>query len=170
MVGVNDGRELWEKMMDADAGSTRIERIGGTPIWEFFPSPFHQDVLRTVDRSVRPMDENGACACYTLSDAYLRLPDGSLRRPDLMVYCNKPEIVRREPLAEVPGAVVEILSPGGEMKDLQLGPPSYLANGVLDVIVIDPESSVCTHFRRDGSRTLRRGETIRLEMGCVVTV
>ena len=56
------------------------------------------------------------------------------------------------------------------MKDLQLGPPSYLSNGVMDVIVINPETSVCTHFRRDGSRTLRRGETIRLEMGCVVTV
>ena len=103
MVGVDDGRELWEKMMDAEAGSTRMESIGGTPIWEFFPSPFHQDVLRTVDRSVRPVDEKGACTCYTLSDAYIRLRDGSLRRPDLMVYCSKPKIVGREPLTEIPG-------------------------------------------------------------------
>lgn len=132
MVGVDDGRELWEKMMDVDTTNTRMESIGGTPIWEFFPSPFHQDVLRGIDRSVRPAERRADCARYTLADAYLRLQDGSLRRPDLMVYCAKPKIVGREPLTEIPGAVIEVLSPGGAMKDLQIGPPSYLANGVLD--------------------------------------
>lgn len=156
--------------MEADPLETRFETIGGTPIWEFFPSPFHQDVLREIDRSIRPSEDGSGCGCYTLPDAYLRLRDGSLRRPDLMVYCARPKIVGREPLREVPGAVIEVLSPGGELKDLQIGPPSYLANGVLDIVVVDPESGICTHFRRDGSRTLRRGETVRLELGCVVTL
>jgi Uma2 family endonuclease len=70
----------------------------------------------------------------------------------------------------MPEAVVEILSPGGQKKDLQVGPPFYLSHGVKDVVVVDPEGDSARHFRSDGERTIPRGTTICLECGCEVTV
>jgi Uma2 family endonuclease len=92
-----------------------------------------------------------------------------LRRPDLMVFCSEP-VLTREALTVVPEAVIEVMSPGSEYKDLQIGPPSYLLNGVRDVIVVDSETSQATWFRPDGSRVLRRGEVVSLECGCEVTL
>lgn len=171
MLGAANSKELLEAMMQADEHGVRLETIGNLPVWELFPSPLHQGVVRAIDRSVRPADGQTESdgGSYTLSDAYLRLPDGSLRRPDLMIYCSEPTLTR-EALTVVPEAVVEVVSPGSEFKDLQISPPSYLANGVKDVLVVDPETSQATWFRRDGSRVLRRGETVTLECGCQVTL
>ena len=148
-------------------GDVRIELIGSTPIWEFMPSPLHQEAIDIVRRSIMPT-LNSACACFHLSDAFLRLPDGSLRRPDIAIYCARPAVLSRVVMTEVPGAVLEILSPGGELKDLQLGPPHYLSQGVRDVIVIDPETDTFTHFRTDRIENGRRGECRELAMGCSV--
>ena len=86
-----------------------------------------------------------------------------------MVFCTEPPLTQ-EALTVVPEAVFEIVSPGSEFKDLQLSPPSYLANGIKDVVVVDPLTSQATWFRRDGSSVHRRGETIVLACGCQATL
>lgn len=85
------------------------------------------------------------------------------------MFCQKPAKITREPLKVVPEAVVEILSPRGEKKDLQVGPRFYLSQGVKDVVVVDPEGNVAHHFTRNGERRLERPATIRLECGCEMT-
>ncbi len=162
--------EITHLLMAAEEVGVSLHQIGVTPIWEVLPSPLHQGVLRSIDRSVRRAEATGTdCGCYTLADTYLRLSDGSLLRPDLMVFCAQPPLTRAA-LTVVPEAVVEILSPRGEFKDLQLGPPHYLANGVKDVLVVDPETEIATHFRREGTTPRRRGDTVLLECGCEITL
>ena len=162
--------EISNVLMAAEEAGVSLHQIGVTPVWEMLPSPLHQGVLRKIDRSVvGPLGSADECGCYTLTDTYLRLGDGSLRRPDLMVFCTEPALTRKA-LTTVPEAVIEVVSPGGELKDLQIGPPNYLANGVKDVIVVEPESGACTHFRRDGIAARKRGETVTLECGCRVTL
>jgi len=123
MIGAPNPEELLHAMMQADEHGVRLETIGDLHVWEMFPSPLHQGVIRKIDRSIKPDPRTGnGCGCFTLSAAYLELPDGSLRRPDLMVFCSEP-VLTREALTVVPEAVFEIVSPGSEFKDLQLGPP-----------------------------------------------
>ena len=162
--------EITHVLMAAEQSGVSLHQIGVTPVWEFLPSFEHQDVLRSIDRSVRRAESGDPnCDCYSITNVYLRLPNGSLVRPDLLIYCKKPASTRQA-LAVVPEAVIEVLSPYGELKDLQIGPPNYLANGVKDVIVVDTESGVATHFRREGATPRRRGDTVLLECGCEITL
>jgi hypothetical protein len=70
----------------------------------------------------------------------------------------------------LPEAVVEIISPGSEVKGLQLAPPFYLGQGVKDVIVLDPRSQTVAHHRREGVWCYVSPVEIELEMGCMLTV
>jgi Uma2 family endonuclease len=68
------------------------------------------------------------------------------KRPDLSIFCTEPPD-SDEALEVLPVAVVEILSPGYEDKDLGPdGAPFYLAHGVVDVVVVDPRTGVVFHF------------------------
>ena len=169
-MGAPSPLELMVQLMNADEAGVKLEVVQGEFIWEFFPSPMHQGLVRDLDRSVRPIpgDDRG-CDCFTLPDAYLQFPDGSVKRPDLMIYCVRPTLTRAA-LTIMPEAVVEVLSPGGRRKDLEVGPPFYLSQGVKDVLVIDPEGGAAHHFRQGGNQPVVLGATVRLECGCEVTV
>ena len=48
-------------------------------------------------------------------------------------------------------------------------PPVYLANGVRDVVVVDPERSVFTHYRLGHTRSIQRlPQLLLLECGSLV--
>lgn len=168
-MGAANPEELLEHLMQADEFGVKLEVVQDQFTWEFFPSPLHQGVIRDIDRSVRTEKGNdGGCGCYTLSDAYVKFADGSVKRPDLMIFCTKPPLTR-EALTVIPEAVVEVLSPGTERKDLDIGPPFYLSQGVKDVLVVNPETGVVHHFRRDRVARYTSPVAIQLEVGCEVT-
>jgi Uma2 family endonuclease len=98
-------------------------------------------------------------------------PDGSFKRPDLSIFCTEPPDSDKA-LEVLPVAVVEILSPGYEDKDLGPdGAPFYLAHGVVDVVVVDPRTGVVFHFQRDRSPvTLQAPVTLDLTCGCSLDV
>lgn len=169
-MGAANPQELMIQLMNADEAGVKLEVVQGEFVWEFFPSPLHQGLVRDLDRSVRPtLGDDHGCGCFTLADAYLQFRDGSLKRPDLMLFCERP-VLTREPLTIMPEAIVEILSPRGERKDLQVGPPFYLSHGIKDVLVVDPERRQAHHFRHDGYQPVALGVTVRLECGCELTV
>ena len=154
----------------AEEAGIRLEVVQGMPVWEFMPSPMHTIDSKRIDRSIRPDPSSDAgCGCHSLEDVSIKFPDGSIRRPDIAVFCRLPERTRTSTTL-VPEAVVELVSPGSEMKDLQLSPGFYLSQGVKDVIVYTPETEVVEHFRRDGRAMHRSPVDIRLECGCLVTV
>ena len=95
--------------------------------------------------------------------------DGSLRRPDIAIFCTD-QLEQDEAVTIVPEAVVEIVSAGYEAKDLELGPMFYLAQGVKDVIVFEPRTEVVIHSRRTGMSRSASPTTITLECGCSVTI
>ncbi len=169
-MGALNPEELLHRLMQADQFGVKLEVVQGDYSWEFFPSPLHQGVVGDIERSLwrSGIANPSGCGCFTISDAYIQFPDGSLKRPDLMVFCEKP-LLSRQALTVVPEAVVEILSPGSEKKDLEVGPPFYLSQGVKDVVVVDPEGDTIHHFRADGVRKLTRPAVIRLECGCELT-
>jgi hypothetical protein len=146
----------------------------GKRIWEASPSPLHQMVIDEIRATIRPgasqsEGETAECGCFHLSDVYIRLPDTSLVRPDIAVFCEQPPR-QRQALRIRPQAVIEVISPNYETKDLDDLPPVYLANGVLDVLVVDVDQQRVTHLRRDGIRVHNTPVTLNLECGCVCVV
>jgi Uma2 family endonuclease len=136
------------------------------PIWEASPSPLHQMVVRTIERSIEPAPGDGeGSACYTLADTYFRLPDGSLVRPDIAVLCRVPPR-QREALTVIPAAAIEVVSPGYQVKDYDELPPVYLANGIADVLVVDVERGTLTHFTPEDRQELPLPAVRLLKSGC----
>ena len=95
----------------------------------------------------------------------IRFKDGSLKRPDIAIFCARPPL-HDEALTIVPEAIVEVISPGYEYKDISLNPQFYLAQGVSDVLVVDPRAGSLTHYRTKEVSTHSTPLQINLRCGC----
>lgn len=168
--------DLADLIMQTDAARApvRLEYVRGHMKWEASPASRHQKALQRIERSLCPIPGHpDGCGYFALADTLIRFPDSdrSLKRPDLAIFCAEPPD-SDEALDIIPAAVVEILSPGYEEKDLgEDGAPFYLACGVQDVLIFDPRAGVVYH---DTPNQLRRSErapvTIDLACGCRVVV
>lgn len=154
------------RMLRAEELGIRLEIVAGLPIWEAQPLWRHQKAVDRIRGTIRPRDGvAGACACVHASDVYVQFPDGSLKRPDVSIFCREPEDID-DAITMVPEAVIEVVSKGYEAKDLEIGPGFYLSQGVKDVIVFDPSTLLVLHARRDGTKRLVAPQPIALECGC----
>jgi len=161
---------FFQLMVDADKAGIKLEMVGGVPMWEALPGPRHQFEVLRIEGSIRRADNTKSdCGCVHLPDVAIRFPDDSFKRPDISIFCRKPD---EEDTATIliPEAVVEIVSPGYEAKDLTFGGPFYLSQGVKDVIVYDPRTLVVVHMRKDGTKHMFAPQTILCECGCELTV
>ena len=148
----------------------KLELMQGLGVWSLLPPPTGTIALARIDRSLRAdPSREGACPVFAYKGMAVRFPEGSLLQPDLAVYAREPQATRL-PTRLLPEAVIEIVSPSSELKDLQYSPSFYLSQGVKDVIVYTPETEVLEHFRRDGRAMHRSPVDIALECGCLVTV
>jgi Uma2 family endonuclease len=144
--------------------------VGGLPIWESSPLIKHQRAIDRIRASITAVaPSTGRCACIHLADVYVSFPDGSLKRPDVAIFCEEPED-DDEPIKTIPEAVIEVISKGYEAKDLEVAPRFYLSHGVKDLVVFDPYTLVVLHVRRDGVQRLISPVQIKLECGCLCTV
>ncbi len=154
-------------LLQADELGVRLEIVGGLPIWEAKPLIRHQraiDRIRaSIQKSLRASGPESDWGCIHLSDIYIAFPDGSLKRPDVSIFCREPE-EQDEAVTLVPEAVIEVISKGYEAKDLEIGPRFYLSQGVKDVIVFDPYTLLVLHVRRDA--VARHISPIRIELEC----
>lgn len=148
-------------------GAIRLEITAGVPTWEAVPGSRHQRMIDRIRASITPLPDQkaGACAGAHLSDVLIQFQDGSLKRPDIAMFCDEPP-EQDEALTIVPQAVVEVISPGYEYKDLALNPQFYLAQGALDVVIVDPRAHVVLHYRADGVANHHAPVTLELQCGC----
>lgn len=160
-------QKLLDKALAASELGIRLEYVRGLPIWEASPVVRHQKAVDRVRASLSKTTPG--CACTHLADVYISFPDGSLKRPDISLFCREPE-EEDEAVTLVPQAVVEIISQGYEIKDLEIGPSFYLSQGVKDVVVFDPLTLLVIHFRHDGTHRHQSPVLINLECGCSCTV
>lgn len=160
-----------EKLLRADQLGVRLEIVGGLAIWEAHPVYKHQKAIDRIRQTIIPLaaTDAAACACVHASDVYVSFPDGSLKRPDISIFCREPD-EEDEAVKLVPEAVIEIISKGYEAKDLEIGPRFYLSQGVKDVVVFDPYTLLVLHVRRDGATRQVSPLEIDLECGCKCVV
>ncbi len=152
----------------ADEAGVRLEIVGGLPIWEASPVLRHQEAIdrarASIKRATGATNESG-CGCFHFSDVYVQFPDGSLKRPDVSIFCRKPD-EEDEAITLVPEAVIEIVSKGYEAKDIEIGPHFYLSQGVKDIVVFNPYTLAVLHARRDRAARHLSPVTIDFECGC----
>jgi Uma2 family endonuclease len=154
------------KFLRADELGIRLEIVRGLPIWEAHPVYKHQKAVDRIRATIeRSPEAEQSCACIHAADVYVSFPDGSLKRPDISVFCREPE-EEDEAITLVPEAVIEIISKGYEAKDLEIGPHFYLSQGVKDVVVFDPYTLLVLHIRRDGVTRQTSPVKVSLECGC----
>jgi Uma2 family endonuclease len=154
----------------ADNAGVRLEIIGGLPIWEALPNLTHQKTIDRIRQTFTASDKlNGGCACLHYADLHIKFPDGSDKRPDISIFCQEPSETEFA-VTEVPEAVIEIISKGYEKKDLELGPPFYLEQGVKEVIVYNPYTQSVRHFDAAGDHSYQAPITLTLQCGCQVTL
>ncbi|MCP5195835.1 MAG: Uma2 family endonuclease [Gammaproteobacteria bacterium] len=162
------------RLLRADELGIRLEIVAGLPIWEPQPVYRHQ---KAVDRIRASIGKNSAgadnasqtCECIHAGDVYVRFPDGSLKRPDISIFCREPD-EQEEAITLTPEAVIEVISKGYEAKDLDIGPQFYLSQGVKDVVVFNPYTLVVLHVRCDKATRHISPVNIDLLCGCYCTV
>lgn len=152
------------KFVRAEELGIRLEIVAGLPIWEAAPALRHQRAVDRVRATIHPRPGT-SCACVHFADVYIAFPDGSLKRPDVSIFCREPDELD-DAVKLVPEAVIEVISKGYEAKDLTIGPSFYLSQGVKDVVVLDPHGLTVLHARKDGTRRLVSEVDIDLECGC----
>ncbi len=147
-------------------GAIKLERTAGIPTWEAQPGSRHQMVVDRIRASIAPRsDDSQGCDCCHLADVAIRFPDGSLKRPDIAIFCTPPP-VQDTALTVLPVAVIEVISLGYEYEDIVLNPPFYLGHGLRDVVVVDPHTQRVTHYTLTGVQTLITPAALMLDCGC----
>ena len=156
------------RLLQAEQLGVRLEIVNGLPIWDAQPVYRHQRAVDRIRSTIKPMTDT-ACSCLHIADVYVSFPNGSLKRPDISIFCREPD-EDEEAITLVPEAVIEIISKGYEAKDLQIAPPFYLSQGVKDIVVLNPYTLAVLHVHEKGAEHYLSPVEIRLACGCSVVV
>jgi Uma2 family endonuclease len=158
-----------DQLLAADELGIRLEIVNGLPIWEAQPLYKHQKAVERIAQSIRKKD-NGDGQCVHALGVYVQFPNG-LKRPDIAIFCREPtEEEQEKALTLIPEAVVEVVSRGYEAKDLEIGPPFYLSQGVKDVVVFDPYTLLVLHLRYGSAKRLVAPVELELLCGCAISI
>ncbi len=161
---------LQQTLLQANELGIRLEVVNGLPIWEAQPLYRHQKQIERICQNITHTENSTDCTCTHAMDVYVQFPNG-LKRPDISIFCREPEEEEQDSaLTMIPEAVIEVVSKGYEAKDLEIGPPFYLLQGVKDVVVFDPLTLLVLHVRKDRTTRQISPVEIELECGCKVEV
>lgn len=151
----------------SDKLGIKLEVAAGLPIWEASPVILHQKAVDRIRETLKPPapDSGKSCACIHYAAIYVQFPDGSLKRPDVSIFCEEPKELE-DAVNSVPDAIIEVISKSYEAKDLEISPPVYLSNGVKDVVVFNPYTDEIFHFKNGEKRNLTAPLAIEFECGC----
>lgn len=159
-----DDSEIQAKLLRAEQLGVRLEIVAGLPIWEASPVYKHQKAVDRIRATIQLKDES-LCACVHVADVYINFPDGSLKRPDVSIFRREPD-EEEEAIKLVPEAVIEVVSRGYEIKDIEIAPKFYLSNGVKDIIVFNPYTNEVIHTTADETRRGHSPYKVEMICGC----
>lgn len=151
----------------ADQAGIRLEYVNGVPVWEASPVIRHQRITDRIRASIKATAEGeGGCGCIHYADIYILFPDGSIKRPDISVFCEEPE-EEDTMCRKVPEAVIEILSKGYEKKDMEVSLPFYISVQIPDIVIFDPATGRVDHYH--GGKTDAHTSPVAIAFGCGCT-
>jgi Uma2 family endonuclease len=164
------GLRIEDLVRMGEAGLVRLEMVRGVGTWEALPTKRHQRSVDQIRATIGPAGEPGdGCGCFHYAAVLIKFSVDTYKRPDIAIFCSDPA-EEDEAISMVPAAVIEIISPGYEAKDLDQAPSLYRAFGVQDVLIFDPRSLAVIHYGPAEVRRYVSPVALSLECGCRVTV
>ncbi len=160
----------YELAQRADEAGFKLEFVNGIPVWEAFPVIRHQRHIDRIRLSIAPVQlGEGRCKCISYLDIYIQFPEGSIKRPDISIFCEEP--AEQDTMCRtIPEAVIEILSKGYEKKDTEISLPFYLSQGIRDIVIFDPMTETARHYHQGRMDEYRSPVDLTFQCGCRVTV
>jgi len=148
----------------------KLEYVNGLPVWEGSPVFRHQKKIDDIRRSIHSEDGSAeACDCVSVADLTILFPDGSIKRPDISIFCSEP-LELDTICTEIPAVVIEIISKGYEKKDTEVSLPFYLAQGLADIVIFDPATDKVTHYHGGSSDIHNSPIQLTFACGCRATI
>ncbi len=156
---------MWNWLNQDTQVGAHLGIVNGVQLLDLVPLLRHQEAIDRIRTSIELSNPDPACTCYHVTGAGIQFPDNSLRIPDISIFSKRP-VEENGLVVDVPSAVIEVISPGYEAKDLEFGPPFYMSRGVRDVIVFDPHTLRLVHLHHGRVEQLVSPAAIQLECGC----
>lgn len=154
----------------ADASGFKLEMTNGIPTWEAFPVYRHQKKTLEIQLSlINNAKKSGGCECVHVADLTIQFPDGSVKRPDISIFCHEP-VEQKTACKDIPEAVIEILSEGYEKKDTEVSLPFYLSYNIPDVVLFDPETNRVSHYHNGQVDEYDSPVDLTFACGCRTTI
>jgi Uma2 family endonuclease len=163
--------------LEFDEG-VRAELIGGELSMMAPPTTNHQEVHRELFGRLFVFLQGKPCKVYSAPFAVRLFPkddlsDDTVVEPDIAVICDRSKIDKHG-CRGAPDLIIEILSPSNIRHDRIVKFQKYLAAGVREYWIVDPDNrGVEIHLLRDGGyRTMVYDETadapVSVLPGCVI--
>jgi Uma2 family endonuclease len=154
----------------ADASGFKLEITNGIPTWEAFPVYRHQQKTLDIQLSlIHHAKQSSGCACIHVADLTIQFPDGSVKRPDISIFCHEPT-EKDKACTDIPEVVIEIISKGYEKKDTEISLPFYLSYNIPDVVLFDPETNRVSHYHNGQTDEYDSPVELTFACGCCATI
>ena len=134
-----------------DFGGAKAELEDGIIFMMAGGSEEHARIAANIIMTLGPRLRGSGCRPYG-SDFATRTDEGTIRFPDVSVYCNDPAAPenKRKQLLGDPAAVFEVLSPSTAAHDQRVKLEEYRGlAGLGDIVLVDPVSERIRHVRRN---------------------
>ncbi len=153
-----------------DASGFKLEITNGIPTWEAFPVIRHQAKIDTIRTHLKPSTQDaGGCECIHYADLTILFPDGSVKRPDIAIFCRQPKELDTA-CTDIPEVVIEIFSKGYEKKDTEISLPFYLSYNIPDVVLFDPATNKVFHYHNGQTDEYDSPVELTFACGCHATI
>ena len=154
----------------AHEAGIKLEYVSGIPVWEASPVYRHQKKIDQIRASLKPTPgEETNCECVSVADLTILFPDGSIKRPDISVFCSVPK-EQDTACTQIPEVVIEILSKGYEKKDTEISLPFYLEQRIADIVLFYPASNRVSHYHEGKLNEYDSPVELTFACGCRATV
>lgn len=139
-----------EKMPD---DGRRYELLNGEIVMSPSPSWAHQELVFRLAALLRAFVQDRAGGVVLLAPFEIRLPGPSALQPDVLAFsAERRHLMRRNHAVGAPDLVVEVLSPSTRDRDEGEKLAIYLAAGVHEYWLVDPEAGALRALALDGAR------------------
>ena len=118
----------------------RVELIDGVIYDMAAPSTFHQFASGEIRSCLNGyiLEKDGECIVIQDIDTRLEKNDKTILRPDISVVCDRKKL-NKKGIFGAPDLVIEVLSPSTRWIDIHKKREKYLAAGVREYWMVDPE-------------------------------
>jgi Uma2 family endonuclease len=123
-----------------------IELAEGTLVVPAMPTTEHQDIVGNIYVALRSYIRAHKAGCVSLAPLPVRLREGIIREPDVLVMLNERLDRITSQYWGPPDLVVEVLSPATQATDRGEKMQEYAQAGVTEYWIVEPETrSVAVH-------------------------